>query len=74
MDKPKPKDVQFCPRCLSTNIKVTDISNVGNPIEAQGVVGWECLECGYIGIDFFIADEEEYEEIKKDKEAKKRYD
>ena len=47
------KDIQFCPRCQSAKIKITDVSNVGNPIEAQGIFGWECMDCGYIGKDFF---------------------
>ena len=61
MDK---KDVQFCPRCGSVAIRIPDLK-LGDPIETQGLAGWECLNCGYVGRDFFIVPKNEYEHIKK---------
>ena len=48
-------DKQICPKCKSENIRVAEeFSKLGNPIITQSLVGWECLDCGYIGKDFFI--------------------
>lgn len=47
--------VQICPKCNSRIIRTAEsLSKLGNPIATQGMVGWECLDCGYIGKDFFI--------------------
>jgi hypothetical protein len=49
------KENQICPKCESKNIRVADsVSKLGDPFQTQGLVGWECLDCGYIGKDFYI--------------------
>lgn len=54
---------QICPKCGSKNIRIADtFSKLADPMLTQGMVGWECLDCGYIGKDFFIK-----EKIKKSK-------
>jgi predicted nucleic-acid-binding Zn-ribbon protein len=46
---------QICPKCKSKNIRLAEgFSKLGDPITTQNLVGWECLDCGYIGKDFFI--------------------
>jgi predicted nucleic-acid-binding Zn-ribbon protein len=46
---------QVCPKCKSKNIRIAEsFSKLGDPITTQNLVGWECLDCGYIGKDFFI--------------------
>ncbi len=46
---------QICPKCGSKNIRLAEtISKLGDPMMTQGMIGWECLDCGYIGKDFFI--------------------
>ena len=62
MDK---DDVQFCPRCGSVVIRLPKDSKLGDPISTQGMLGWECLNCGYVGRDFLIVSKEEYEDIKR---------
>ena len=53
MNKPQ----QVCPKCGSSFIRTAEsIIHLGNPLLAEGMVGWECLECGYIGKNFFITD------------------
>lgn len=59
------KDVQFCPRCGSKNIQLSKTSNLGDPLKIQGLVGWDCLDCGYTGKNFLIASKEDYEKILK---------
>lgn len=61
------KQVQFCPRCGSRNIKEADIIPMRDPIIRAGLFGWECLDCGYVGKDFFVVDELEYQKICKEK-------
>jgi hypothetical protein len=49
---------QICPKCKSSNICIAqDFSNLGNPLLSESLTGWECLNCGYIGKDFFIVTE-----------------
>ena len=62
MDK---DDVQFCPRCGSLTIQIPKFTQLSDPIKVQGMVGWECLNCGYVGRDFLIVPKNEYEHIKK---------
>lgn len=46
---------QVCPKCKSKNIRLAEgLSKLGNPALTQNTFGWECLDCGYIGKDFFI--------------------
>ncbi|MBI2129156.1 hypothetical protein HYU07_02860 [Candidatus Woesearchaeota archaeon] len=46
---------QACPKCGSKKIVIAEgFSKLGNPILTQGLVGWKCLDCGYVGKDFFI--------------------
>lgn len=46
---------QVCPKCKSKNIRIaSSFSKLGDPIITQNLVGWECLDCGYVGKDFFI--------------------
>ena len=46
---------QVCPKCGSKNVRLAEtISKLGDPIMTQGMVGWECSDCGYIGKNFFI--------------------
>ena len=48
---------QICPKCQSKNVKTAEsFSKLGNPFLTQGIVGWECLDCGYVGKDFFITE------------------
>jgi predicted nucleic-acid-binding Zn-ribbon protein len=65
------KDVQFCPRCGSLNIRPSEVLPVGDPLKKQGFFGYDCLDCGYTGHDFFIVSIEEYEKIKKKNFSKK---
>ena len=65
----KTKDVQFCPKCGSLDISLSKLSNLGDPIKIQGLMGWECNACGYSGKDFFIVTEKDYEKIIKSKKA-----
>ncbi len=65
------KDVQFCPKCGSTNIKVAEMIPLEDPIQKAGYFGWTCLDCNYTGKDFFIVFEEEYKKILKEKFHKK---
>ena len=60
----KEKEIQFCPRCASENIKIAD-GKLGNPPLEQGMIGWDCIDCGYQGKDFFITNETNYKKIKK---------
>jgi len=54
----KVKNAQHCPKCNSTNIRVPDgFFKAGNPILTEGFIGWECMECGYMGKNFFIKDQ-----------------
>ncbi len=67
--------MQFCPRCRSANIRVSTLLPLGNPFDAQGYLGWECLDCGYAGKDFFLLDRKGYElllkeTVKKEKKEK----
>tara|TARA_Y100000310_G_scaffold276112_1_gene293044 strand:- start:416 stop:613 length:198 start_codon:yes stop_codon:yes gene_type:complete len=64
------KSIQFCPKCLSTNIKESDIVPVGDPLKKVGLFGWDCLECNYTGKDFFIVDEKDYLKLIKKKKRK----
>ena len=48
--------VQVCPRCKSENIQLSKLSKLGDPIKIQGMIGWDCLDCGYTGRDFIIVD------------------
>lgn len=46
--------MQTCPKCKSSNVRVPEgFSKLGDPFETQGLMGWECTDCGYIGKDFF---------------------
>ena len=46
---------QVCPRCSSKEIVIAEgFSKLGDPILTQGLVGWKCLNCWYIGKDFFM--------------------
>ena len=56
-------EIQFCPKCASKNIKISD-RKLGNPVLEQGMFGWECIDCGYQGKDFFITNEINYKKIK----------
>jgi predicted Zn-ribbon and HTH transcriptional regulator len=60
------KNGQVCPKCGSTNIKSADFVPMREHISSEGLFGWECLDCGYMGKDFFI-------KIKKPIKIKKRY-
>jgi hypothetical protein len=51
------KAKQRCPKCKGSNIRVPEgFTKLGDPFKTQGLVGWECIDCGYIGKDFFIED------------------
>lgn len=65
MQKNKKKDVQFCPKCGSTKIRDSNLLPLGDPLQRMGFLGWDCLNCGYTGKDFFIVSEEEYKKISK---------
>jgi hypothetical protein len=56
-------DVQFCPKCKSLNIQIAS-SKLGDPAKIQGLVGWECLDCGHVGKDFFLISEKDYKKMK----------
>ena len=55
------KGVQVCPRCGSENIQSSKLSKLGDPIKIQGMVGWDCLNCGYTGRDFMIVNKKSIE-------------
>ncbi len=61
------KEVQFCPNCRSLKIRRSHLIPFGDPILTQDYLGWECLDCGYNGKDFFIVDEEDYKRLLKKK-------
>ena len=67
----KKKEVQFCPKCGSNKIQDSNLIPLGDPLERMGFYGWDCLNCGYTGKDFFIVSKEEYEKVYKKKFAKK---
>ena len=47
--------MQVCPKCKSSNVRIPEgFSKLGDPFQTQGMMGWECVDCGYIGKDFFI--------------------
>ena len=49
---------QTCPKCKRKNVKIAEsVSKLGDPFETQGLTGWECSDCGYIGKDFFVIDD-----------------
>ena len=58
------KDVQFCPKCLSLNIQISEQLRIGDPFKKMGLVGWECLDCGYSGKDFFLISVDNYMKLK----------
>jgi len=64
------KSVQFCPKCGSTNIRSSLAVHYGDPAKSEGFVGWDCLDCGYTGKDFFIVSGEEYKKLYKEKFSK----
>jgi len=39
----KTKDVQFCPKCGSLDISLSKLSNLGDPIKIQGLMGWNVM-------------------------------
>jgi len=41
---------QICPKCGSNNVRIAETTSM----LTQSMVGWECLDCGYIGKDFFV--------------------
>ncbi len=48
------KSEQTCPKCGSKNIRVAETLPMQDPLLKEGLFGWECLDCGYTGKDFFI--------------------
>lgn len=62
--------VQFCPRCGSRKIREANLVPLTDPAMKAGFFGWECLECGYVGKDFFVVDEVEYKKIRDAKGGK----
>ena len=67
----KEKDVQFCPNCGSINIRDSELVPIGDPLKKTAFYGWDCLDCGYTGKDFFIVSEYEHNKILKEKFHKK---
>lgn len=67
----KQKDIQFCPRCGSKNIRPSELIPFGDPFKQTGLLGWDCLDCNYTGKDFFIVSENNYKKILKEKFGKK---
>ena len=63
----KEKQVQFCPKCGSINIRRSELIPLGDPISQAGFFGWDCLDCSYIGKDFFIVSEAQHKKILKEK-------
>lgn len=54
-------DEQICPKCKSKNIRLAySLSKLGDPMLTQHYAGWECIDCGYIGKDFFIMDKNQH--------------
>lgn len=66
------KNIQFCPKCGSTNFRESNIIPLGDPILRKGFYGWDCLKCKYTGKNFLIVSEEKYKKIYAKKFAKKR--
>lgn len=61
----KQKDVQFCPKCGSVNIRDSELLPIGDPLIKTAFYGWDCLDCGYTGKDFFIVSEKEHKKIQQ---------
>lgn len=59
--------MQFCPSCGSIEIDESGLLTIGDPFMRDALVGWECLDCGYIGKDFFIVSKDEHMQILDEK-------
>jgi RNase P subunit RPR2 len=56
-------EIRFCPRCKSKQVKLFN-SRLGNPLVEEGMTGYECSSCGFVG-QFPTASKKDYEKIKK---------
>ena len=65
----KNKDIRVCPKCFSKNIS----SDKGFLPGGVGAFEFDvsiCNDCSYRGRTFFLVNEDEYDEIKKEKQRK----
>ena len=65
----KNKDINICPKCFSKNVS-HDKGFLPGGVEAFEFDVSMCNNCGYRGRTFLLINEEEYDEIKKEKEGK----
>ncbi len=66
----KKKDVSVCPNCFSKNI-LSDKGILPGGVEAFEFDVGKCDNCGYRGRTFLLVNEDEYDQLKKEKEKLK---